>query len=450
MTMTQSGPAAHSVARWPRTMFTRLSLIFLGGLLLAHGLTYVLIMRERGAAATDMMLGYLEKDVASSVALLDRLPAAERPAWLPRLARRTYQFELGQGLAGGVPDTELSRRIAAAFVDAIGQHYPVTASKVPGSRDRVQAHITLKDGSALTIDMIPAPLAIPAWLPVVLALQLVLIAAMVWYGVRLVTHPLERLASAADTLGPDLKAAHLAETGSIEVVRAARAFNAMQGRIAQYMAERVQILAAISHDLQTPITRMRVRADLLDDTTLRDKLNQDLTEMQSLVKEGVTYARTLQGVNEAPVRIDPDSFFSSLIYDYQDAGQPVTLQGHVGRKLVTRPQALKRVLGNLIDNALKYGGNADVSVVLDGADMIVSVCDNGPGIPADQLEAVFQPFFRLEGSRNRETGGTGLGLAIARQLSQAMNATLTLQNRPNGGVEARLRCPGEPQSHPSG
>ncbi|WP_188698298.1 ATP-binding protein [Silvimonas amylolytica] len=444
MTTTQTG------ARWPRAMFTRLSLIFLGGLLLAHGLTYVLIMRERGAATTDMMLGYLEKDVASSVALLDRLPAAERAAWLPRLERRTYQFELGQGLSGGAPDTVLSRRIAAAFVDAIGQHYSVTASKVPGSRDRVQAHVTLHDGTALTIDMIPAPLAIPAWLPLVLITQLILIAAAVWMGVRLVTQPLEKLAAAADTLGPDLKAVQLPETGSSEVVRAARAFNAMQTRIAQYMAERVQILAAISHDLQTPITRMRVRADLLDDPALRDKLNKDLTEMQSLVKEGVTYARTLQGVNEPPVRIDPDALLSSMVYDYQDAGQPVTLAGSIGTKIVTRPQALKRVVGNLIDNALKYGGDATVAVARDGADVIVSVCDNGPGIPADQLEAVFQPFFRLEGSRNRETGGTGLGLAIARQLSQAMNAVLTLQNRPEGGVEARLRFPGDTQSHPSG
>ncbi|HEY9103512.1 ATP-binding protein [Chitinimonas sp.] len=435
---------------WPRTMFMRLGLVFFVGLLLANALTYVLIMAERRAATVDMMLGYLEKDVASSVALLDRLPAAERPAWLPRLERRTYRFELGPGLAGGVPDTTLSSRVAASFAAAVGQHYPITASKVPGSRDRVQAHLRLSDGSQLTVDMQPMPLPISAWLPVVLGLQLLLIAAVVWLGVRLITRPLVEMAQVADALGPDLQAERLDETGSIEVVRAARAFNAMQDRIKQYMTERMQILAAISHDLQTPITRMRMRADMLDEPELRHKLNQDLAEMQALVREGVTFARTLHGNTEPATRIDPDALLSSLVYDYQDAGQPVELEGQLGTALVTRPQAFKRVLSNLIDNGLKYAGAVAVEARFDEGGATIHIRDNGPGIPEEQLEAVFQPFYRLEGSRNRDTGGTGLGLAIARQLSLAMNATLTLHNRPEGGLEARLRFKSLPERAPPG
>lgn len=434
--------------RWrhgPRTMFMRLGLVFFVALLLANALTYVLIMGERRAATVDMMLGYLEKDVASSVALLDRLPAAERAAWLPRLERRTYRFVLGKGQTGAVPDTVLSNRIAAAFVASIGQQYRVSASLVPGSRDRVQAHIALSDGMALTIDMQPSPLPISGWLPLVLVLQLILIAAVVWLGVRAITRPLVELAQVADALGPDLQAERLNETGTIEVVRAARAFNAMQDRIKQYMTERMQILAAISHDLQTPITRMRMRADMLDEPELRHKLNQDLAEMQALVSEGVTFARTLHGNTEPATRIDPDALLSSLVYDYQDAGQPVTLAGQLGTPLVTRPQAFKRVLSNLIDNGLKYAGEVMVEARFDGEGAIIHVRDKGPGIPVEQLEAVFQPFYRLEGSRNRDTGGTGLGLAIARQLSLAMNATLTLHNRPEGGLEARLRFKSLPE-----
>jgi signal transduction histidine kinase len=289
-------------AWWPRSLFMRLTLILFVGLGVAHALSYWLIMHERREATTGLMLGYLEQDVASSVALLDRLPAAERAAWLPRLERRTYSFSLDHGLPGHTPDSKLSNRIAASFVEAIGKQYRVTANAVPGQRDRVQAHVELSDGSPLTIDMRPAGLPISPWLPIVLLLQLALLAGFTWIGVRLATRPLAKLAAAADTLGPDLRAERLPEDGPLEVARAARAFNAMQERIGLYMTERMQILAAISHDLQTPITRMRMRADMMDDSEQRRKLNNDLREMEMLVREGVTYARTLQGTLETPVK----------------------------------------------------------------------------------------------------------------------------------------------------
>lgn len=423
---------------WPRTLFTRLTLLFFVGLIAANALSYVLIMGERTSATTGLMLDYLERDVASSVALLDRLPKEERAAWLPRLERRTYSFILGPGDPGGQPDTEKSRRIATSFEEAIGKHYKVTALAVPGGPNRTQAQLELSDGTPLTIDMWPAGLPVPMWLPAVLIAQVLLIVLLVWQGARLVTRPLTQLAQAADSLGPDLRTDKLREEGPVEIAQAARAFNAMQERIGHYSAERMQILAAISHDLQTPITRMRMRADMLDDEQLRSKFTQDLKEMETLVREGVSYARTLHGASEPPSRIDPDALLESLVFDYQDADKDVSLEGKLGHPLVTRPQALRRVLGNLIDNALKYAGAVQVHAELVNAMATIRILDNGPGIPEEQLEAVFQPFYRVEGSRNRETGGTGLGLAIARQLSQAMNATLSLHNRPEGGLEARL------------
>ncbi|RBA23741.1 sensor histidine kinase [Herminiimonas fonticola] len=424
---------------WPRTLFMRLTLILFVGLVVAHAFSFWVIMRERTEATTGLMLGYMEQDVASSVALLDRLPASERAAWLPRLERRTYSFSLAPGMEGHAPDTKLSSMIAASFVDAIGSHYPVTANVVPGQKDRVQAQLELSDGSPLTIDMRPAGLPMSGWLPVVLLLQLILLAGFTWIGVRLATRPLAQLADAADTLGPDLRASRLAEDGPLEVARAAKAFNAMQERIALYMTERMQILAAISHDLQTPITRMRMRADMMDDSEQRKKLNHDLKEMEVLVREGVAYARTLHGTAEAPCTIDPDALLDSLVFDYVDAGQQLSLSGKIGHPIVTRPNALRRVLINLIDNALKFSTVVEVALIdeHDGRTTIL-VLDNGPGIPEDELETVFQPFYRVETSRNRDTGGTGLGLAIAKQLTLAMNATLTLQNRSSGGLEARL------------
>lgn len=427
------------IMRWPRTLFVRLVLILSLGLAIAHALSYVLIMSERREATVGLMLGYLEQDVASSVALLDRLPAAERAAWLPRLERRTYGFSLGPGDQGYQPDTAHARRIADAFMDAIGKQYRVTARAVPGHPNRVQATVILSDGTPLTIDMWPTGLPVSNWLPAVLLGQLVLLAAFTWAGVRLATRPLAQLADAADRLGPDLKSAPLPESGPQEVTRAARAFNAMQARIAGYMTERTQILAAISHDLQTPITRMRMRADMLDDSVQRDKMNRDLLEMEALVKDGVAYARTLHGTLEPPCRIDPDAMLCSLVGDYQDAGLAVTLHGKAGASIATRPHALKRILGNLVDNGLKYGGEVEVSVEPPAAgELVILVRDVGPGIPEAELEKVFEPFYRLEASRNRDTGGTGLGLAIARQLAATMGGTLTLANHPEGGLQARL------------
>ncbi|MFM0291737.1 MULTISPECIES: sensor histidine kinase [Paraburkholderia] len=426
--------------RWPRTLFARLALILFVGLALAQTLSFWLTLTERDQTMTNVMMGYIEREVSSSVALLDHLPPNERAQWLPRLARRSYEFILGPGVPGGPVDARLSARVAQSIADGIGTRYPLTVNAVPGDNERLQVHLRLSDGSPLTIDMRPmsgAPLS--RWLLLVLALQLAVLVACCWLAVRLATRPLHQLAVAADTLGPDLKAARLPEDGPSEVSRAARAFNAMQDRIATYMTERMQILAAISHDLQTPITRMRLRVDVMDDDEQGAKLRQDLHEMESLVKEGVTYARTLHGATEVPCRVDPDALLDSLVCDYVDAGQAVSLEGRLGVSLMTRPQALRRILGNLVDNALKFGGTAEITAsTLPGGQTLITVLDRGPGIPAESLEAVFEPFYRLEASRNRDTGGTGLGLAIARQLAMAMDATLSLHNRPGGGLEARL------------
>jgi signal transduction histidine kinase len=429
-----------ALLRWPRTLFARLAIILLVGLVLAQSLSFWLTLTERDQATTNMMRGYIEREVASSVALLDNLPAAEREKWLPRLARRSYSFILGPGIAGHAPDAKLSALVSQAIADGIGGAYPLTANAVPGERERLQVHLRLSDGSPLTIDIRPmSGVPLSPWLPLVLLLQLLLLGACCWVAVRLATRPLDQLARAADALGPDLNAARLAEEGPTEVARAAKAFNAMQARITMYMADRIQILAAISHDLQTPITRMRLRIDVMDESAEHGKLRQDLQEMETLVREGLVYARTLHGTAEAPCRVDVDALLQTIVYDYVDAGQQVALHGAVGAPVMTRPLALRRVVGNLVDNALAYAGAAEVSVSGDGAGVVtIAVLDRGPGIPADALEAVFAPFYRLEQSRNRATGGTGLGLAIARQLTLAMDGDLSLHNRDGGGLEARL------------
>ncbi|AYG44550.1 sensor histidine kinase [Pseudomonas sp. Leaf58] len=424
--------------KWPRTLASRLALIFFTGLVLAYGLSFGLQAYERYISSRSMMLSNLEQDVATSVAILDRLPAAERAAWLPRLERRTYRYRLDQGLTGEAMPSSNPPMAAESIVKAIGNDYRLTFQELPGPNVHFQAHLSLADGAPLTIDVTPAPLPVARWLPVVLLVQLAVLLLCTGLAVRLAIGPLTRLAHAVDNLDPDKPGVQLDENGPREVRYAAVAFNALQARIAAHLKERMQLLAAISHDLQTPITRMKLRVEVMDEGVEKDKLWSDLGEMEHLVREGVAYARSMDTNTEALCRVNLDAFLDSLVFDYQDSGARVERRGTTGSLLETRPHALRRVLVNLVDNALKFAGEAELEVCHEGGKTVIRVLDNGPGIPGGELDDVLKPFYRVEGSRNRSTGGTGLGLAIAHQLIQAMGGQLTLSNRESGGLCAQI------------
>ncbi|MGY2140681.1 ATP-binding protein [Pseudomonas reactans] len=426
--------------RWPRTLASQLSLIFLISLLCAHGLSFSAQFYERYISARTAMLGNLENDVSTSVAILDRLPANERAGWLPRLDRQNYRYLLNAGETGEPMSSDDVPMAATSIADALGEHYALTFRDIPGMQKHFQAHLTLADSSPITIDVRPAALPVAYWLPVVLVLQLALLLGCTWIAVRLAIRPLTRLARAVETLDPNAHPTPLDEKGPTEVAHAAAAFNEMQKRIAEYLKERMQILAAISHDLQTPITRMKLRAEFMEDCAERDKLWSDLGEMEHLVREGVAYARSVHGATETSHRINLDAFLDSLVFDYQDMHKQVSLTGKSAVVFDTRPHALRRVLVNLVDNALKFAGSAELEVgsTADG-ELSIKVLDRGPGIAEDELVQVMQPFYRVESSRNRGTGGTGLGLAIAQQLAVAIGGSLTLSNRPQGGLCAEIR-----------
>lgn len=426
--------------RWPRTLASRLSLIFLIGLILAQVLSFGAQYYERYESAKNTMLGNLETDVSTSIAILDRLPAEERMSWLQQLDRRNYRYLLDEGSPGtAMSDTPIA---VTSIKDAIGKDYPMTVTDIPGPVKHFQVHLKLADGSPVTIDVRPSMVPLSPWLPVVLLGQLLLMILCTWLAVRIAIGPLTRLAQAVETLDPNTHPVHLDETGPTEVAHAAMAFNAMQARIAAYLKERMQLLAAISHDLQTPITRMKLRAELMDDCNEKDKLWNDLGEMEHLVREGVAYARSVHGATEESRRTDLDSFLDSLVFDYQDVGKDVQLSGKSDTVIDTRPHALRRVLVNLTDNALKFAGAAELQVESKpGGSLSVKVMDRGPGIAEEELAHVMEPFYRVENSRNRSTGGTGLGLAIAQQLALALGGSLTLSNREGGGLCAELKLP---------
>jgi signal transduction histidine kinase len=422
----------------PRSLFLRVALVIVTGLAIAQLLTYVAIRYERDMAMRELMMLGVERDIASSVAILDRLPEAERDNWLAQLERRNYRFLLSGGIGDHAPVPDGLQRFSATIVNALRPFEVVRVAASPGPQAGVLVQVRLSDASTILVDARPVGMPVSNWVIWALLAQLVVLATCAWHMVRLVTRPLADLAAAADGLGPELKGPKLEEDGPTEVAHAVRAFNAMQERIAGYMAERVEILAAISHDLQTPITRLRLRTEMMDRADDQRRFRQDLDAMQALVTEGVTYARTLHGTLEPALRVDADALLESLVADYADAGEQVLLEGGVAEAIVTRPHALRRILVNLMDNGLKFGTDVRLRVGRAGAHVVLAVVDRGPGIPPEHLDSVLKPFWRVESSRNRQTGGTGLGLAIAHQLAAAIGADLTLENRTGGGLEARL------------
>ena len=427
--------------RGPNSLFRRLMLIWLVGLAVVLGVSAWLYQGERGRAARNAHFDQIALDVATVVALMDRVPPAERPRVLDGLQRPHYRFALGALPEGRPLSDDLDHPAWRRLRDALAGRALELRASYGGEPRRPYLYLgtRLADGSPFLVETTPPmPAAPPARIVAAMVALLVGVAIVTLIAVRVATRPLTRLAEAAQELGEDLDRPPLAEEGPREVRDAAAAFNAMQSRLRAHFAERTRILAAVSHDLQTPITRMRLRAELMDDEALRERMLDDLAAMQALVEEGLAYAGGAAAPREDALATDIDTLLAALVADYADAGREVTLAGTCGRPLSTRPRTLRRLLGNLVDNALKFGGTAEIAVEPGPGGPTIAVRDRGPGIPEAELEKVFEPFYRVEGSRNRDTGGTGLGLAIARQLADVLDAELTLRNREGGGLEARL------------
>jgi signal transduction histidine kinase len=275
---------------WPDSLFGRLAMILFSGLVAAHVLAFVWIVLDHMAMEDEMGNKFAAVDIAEAVAILDYVEPKERSAWLERVSRLHYRYFLKRGgqLETGLPQRRRANiaRLRALLGPDLDANFVYPD---PPAQRAVLVH--LKDGSPLTIEFYWQGASISPWLPTALAVQLCIIAFFVWLAVKLATLPLARLAQAANGPGSDSRSELRPEDGPKEVMRVAAALNAMQRRIAEQVAERIQILAAISHDLQTPITRMRLRADFLGDSDAKEKLQDDLQEMQALVKQGLALAR---------------------------------------------------------------------------------------------------------------------------------------------------------------
>lgn len=466
--------------RWaPRSLFGRLMLVLAGGLLLAQLLSAFINLAERDRLLLTAGGMQQAQRIADAVKLMDSLGPAERQRIVSVLsvpplvlsvhdkpanwgdenattARSAMFAALLRSILGDGRAIQVERGAAGTLAPASG---PMGAGRGPGwgmmgggaemarmhgmGGPALRAQVQLRDGSWARFDTQLPPVApgLPLRLVATLGVLLAAVLLLSFVAVRWITRPLHVLAAAADALGRDIHQPPLPEDGPLEIRQAARAFNTMQSRLSRFIEDRTRILAAMSHDLKTPITRMRLRADLMDDDDLRQRFEADLKEMEAMVTHTLEFMRGLGG-NEPRQPVDMSALLDSLQSDNEAMGRSVRLEGSANAPYVGVVSLLRRCLSNLIDNAALYGGD-HVTVKIDDTAQCLTlrVLDEGPGIPPEQLEKVFEPFYRVEGSRSRETGGTGLGLAIARNIAQMHGGDITLRNRPQRGLEAVLTLP---------
>lgn len=271
------------------------------------------------------------------------------------------------------------------------------------------------------------------------ALTAALLGLVLWLALGRLVRPLKRLAATADRIGRGEEAGPIGIGGPEEMQQLAAAFAEMQDRLARFVGERTRLLGALGHDLRSPLTALRVRAEMVDDDETRERIIASVAEMQEMVEATLAFARGM-ATAERVETVELSLFLGAIADEFRDAGGEVALQG-ADTRLRLRPNAMRRALRNLIENALRYGKRARITTSVGKADVRITIDDDGPGIPEDSLQRVFDPFVRLESSRSRETGGTGLGLSIARTIVHAHGGEITLRNRPEGGLRAEIRLP---------
>jgi signal transduction histidine kinase len=439
-----------------RSMHGRLFLILLAGIVLASFGTMLLTHTRRQEIYERVRAQHLATDIAELVETLEINPPQLRANLLREPHGMGIHGHLDNGIAPAFAtrdeamENALKQQMDGVRIAAELPSYAACGNEPIRWPRRMRAtplcqrvHIVMNDGSGLLL-VVPMPSMREQPYPPPVLSALLLFAACIgllaWLVARIATRPLRQLAEAADKLDISRAGEPLPELGSSEVRVATRAFNRMQKRIYEDVRERTGMLAAITHDLQTPLTRLRLRLEKLPDEALRNKLVGDMQSMQQMLQEGLELSRSLDA-GEATQLLDLDSLLDSLCSDAVETGQQVDYVEHTAVQLKAQPLALRRAFSNLLDNAVKYGRRAQVSLRRDAHQCHIRIRDFGPGIPPELLETVFTPFYRIEHSRSRGSGGTGLGLSIARNIVLRHNGELTLTNHAEGGLLVHVVLP---------
>jgi signal transduction histidine kinase len=467
-----------AAALWPATLASQLIVLLLAAIVIAQALSIWIFHDERRialvAAARDNLLsravalaGLMEDTppdlqerilVASSsrfaVFWLGDTPLAPAPG-SSRIEHRLQGY-MAQDLRPGqavhlniLADEKRGPRRwkeddddKRSWRDVPRHERPKNLRKIMNKPEDLSISIRMADGRWLNVatSYRPPP---GAFLPLLvqLALTALLIVLIVGLALRRVTRPLKDLSVRAEKFGRGEEQEPLTPSGPREVRALTTAFNDMQDRLTRFVQDRTRMLAAISHDLRTPITSLRLRAEFIDDDENREKVIETLDEMAAMTEAALRFAKD-EAQTEKAENADLGAILEALASDQQDLGHACkAVEPDERIVLPCRPMALKRALRNLIENGIRYGEAVTISTDIEDREAVIRIRDKGPGIPEDRLKDVFEPFVRLEESRSEETGGIGLGLAITRSIIHAHGGRISLNNRPEGGLEAVVRLP---------
>lgn len=449
------------MSRWlPDTIVAR-AIMILAGALLAMSLVGYWVYRvgAEGLATTARDRGLAEQIVSIKRAVTTIPDEVERDKAAHALATASLEVHWSKIslVLGNAPVTERSRAMEARLKELVPEFGAesfrvgyaddgaLNAGEGDAYRHMLLVSVKLEDGTWLNFasptfgtahHMAGNILVIAA----IVGSVIILIAILL---LRWVTRPLRDLAVAAERFSLDEAHDPVPEGGPAEVRRAAKAFNTMGERVRRLVSERTMALAAVSHDLRTPITRLRLRSELLDDEQTRNLIDEDLVEMEAMINSTLEYLR-MGLAKEEPKAFDLATMLRTIVDGEADRGQSISLKGIEHAPMLGRPIAVKRAFWNIIGNALKYGDTVTVHIKRDDAQILVEVLDDGPGIPDTEFEKVFEPFYRIESSRSRQTGGTGLGLTITKTILSEHNGTIELHNRQRGGLRVSVRLPSKP------
>ena len=451
-----------------RSLRVQLVLLIIIALGVAQFVSLWLFADER-SLAIRAALGFEAAGRAANVArLIEEAPADLRPSIIRAANSPLVRFDLGtkplvqhsDHSDGGLVET----RVRALLNDSYSRDIRVELHQIQGailplpnlSHEMTEMHLAMMRGELSAIEMnLSISIAGGQWLNVSTRFErppiqwplysmltfgltaMALLVAVSWFVMTGLLGPLRRLARASERLGRGEDIDALPERGPQEVRELTAGFNRMQDRLTRFVADRTRVLAALGHDLRSPLTAMRVHSEMVEEDETRESLVATVEEMQSMVEATLTFAKGLSG-NEPMQDVDLQSFLEAL---RGDMVVPFVLSDGPEVTVRLRPNAIRRALRNVIENAVRYGGSATLGWISAEGEIEISVTDRGPGIPTAELERVFDPFFRLEESRSLETGGHGLGLSIARSILRAQGGEISLANHPDGGLIATIRLP---------
>ena len=442
---------------WPRTLVVQLIAVTAAAVVVSNlGVAYWFEKSNEAQNEASLIERVLDR-ATTVLTTLRTIPPDSRPVVMKTLSSRIWQFTEIPRPTGTLPMTTeeqgLARRLAQVLPPA-AQSAPITvqlhekqtgiaASQLPQGADSnseaVRIIVPLDKNTFLSAVNVRLPENWPIEILVAAVTAILFASAAAALMARRVVRPLSELTSAASLVAHGGNAPPVEEKGPDDVRNAAIAFNRMTEKVTKTLDAQRHLLSAVGHDLRTPITAMRINLEFVEEAELRERLQINLDELQALTEQVLSAARGAGG--ESKRNVDLSALVESLIADLDDMGEPVTWQGHTPAPVSCRPNEIRRAVRNLVENAVAYGAKADVQITDNGAGYEIVVEDEGPGIPEDDRQRVFEPFVRLEASRNSATGGTGLGLTLAKAIAEGHGGGVVLENRESGGLRARMILP---------